>query len=114
MAEASIRYVEGLARLQQPTTPGAEFTAPEAALRELLRGHCSHYGGGMAGTSLAPFQAGRVSLPEPVEHIAALGDLLSARGKTYLEGEGERMREGAAPPPPSPIPRRIRARATAL
>ena len=97
MAEASLRFVDGLVRLQQPTSSPVEYAVPEEALSELLRGHVSHYRGGMTGSTLTPYRAGRVSLPAPVKALTPLESLLTTRGREFLAGEGERMRLGADP-----------------
>ena len=58
--------------------------------RELLRGR-SLYGSGAASDSLAPFQQGRLSLPESVAGAPYIGDVCGKRGHFFLEREGERM-----------------------
>ena len=83
-------YVQGLAKGEQRACHGLDVPPAQVALRELLRGR-SLYGAGAANDSLAPFQQGRLSLPESVSGSPSIGDVCGRRGHYFLEREGERM-----------------------
>ena len=89
MQQGVIEAAQGLVQLQQR---GADAPpSSRAALDELLRGRAI-YGCGEAGNSLAPYQQGRVSLPDSVAGSPAVEEVCGALGQFFLAGDGERMR----------------------
>ena len=87
MQRGVIQAAHGLVCLQQR---GAEAPpSSRAALDELLRGRAI-YSCGEAGNSLAPYQQGRVSLPDSVAGSPAVEEACGALGQFFLAGDGER------------------------
>jgi len=96
---ATLNYVEELARLQLPTASEVveKYPPPHVAFAELLRGRGSAYGAASAAPTLSPFRRGQVSLPEDVGASPNINQIVGARGRWYLEGAGERMRDATLP-----------------
>ncbi|CAK0889909.1 unnamed protein product [Prorocentrum cordatum] len=90
MQQDVFEHAHGLAQGEQRARRHLNVLSTQVALRELLRGR-SLYGAGAANDSLAPFQQGRLSLPESVEGPPHIGDVCGRRGHYFLEREGERM-----------------------
>jgi len=92
LRDATVRYVEGLAELQQPTDSCGAYSPPQTAFREVLRDRCSGYRTGAVDATVAPYSRGLVSLPEEVASSPPIAEVVGPRGRWYLEGVGERMR----------------------
>ncbi|CAK0819989.1 unnamed protein product, partial [Prorocentrum cordatum] len=91
-----LSYVEQLAALQVRDGGHEHYLPPEVALRELLCDKASGYRMDASMTTLAPYQRGRVSLPEKRDAVSSVFDLVGDRGRAYLEGAGERMLDPSA------------------
>ncbi|CAK0874520.1 unnamed protein product, partial [Prorocentrum cordatum] len=89
-----LEYVHGLAQGEQRACRHLDAPSTRVALREVLRGR-SQCGAGATNDSLAPFQQGRLSLPESVEGPPRIGDVCGRRGH-YLGRKGERVLEPVA------------------
>ncbi|CAK0872205.1 unnamed protein product, partial [Prorocentrum cordatum] len=88
MQQDVLKYVHGLAQGEQRARRHLDAPATQVAVRELQRGRSLC---GTGANSLAPFQQGRLSLPESVESPLHIGDVRGRRGRDFLEREGERM-----------------------
>ena len=81
---------DGLCRLvEQPKQDNPASSARED-FEELLRGR-SAYGAASVNPVLASFRQSALSLPENSESSPCILELLSERGRRYVEGDGERM-----------------------
>ena len=89
-------YVRECAEVMMNDDLSANYRDPEAAFAELLREKRPGYSTGASPMALAPYQRGRVSLPGKLVDVKQIDDLTSARGRYYLEGQGERMLESSA------------------
>ncbi|CAK0823231.1 unnamed protein product [Prorocentrum cordatum] len=89
--DESLARLESLAELQVREGARDFYKPPEVALRELLCEKASGYRMGASSTTLAPYQRGRVSLPEKRTSAPNVSDLVGDRGRYFLEGAGGRM-----------------------